>query len=106
MRRTGSSKRRRRVRLLNRGKDMLLRFLGTSAGELYPGVWCRCGTCHKARTGGQKDRRQSAALYIEPANASVPGVLIDMPSEIVQQAYRHKVDLPALQYLLVTHSHG
>jgi phosphoribosyl 1,2-cyclic phosphate phosphodiesterase len=29
-----------------------------------------------------------------------------MPSEIVQQAYRHKVDLPGLQYLLVTHSHG
>jgi len=87
---------------------MHLRFLGTSAGELYPGIWCRCENCQKARTGGHKDRRQSAALYVEPADARAGGrgVLIDFPSEIVRQAERHGVDLPGLEYLLVTHSHG
>jgi phosphoribosyl 1,2-cyclic phosphate phosphodiesterase len=83
---------------------MLLRFLGTSAGELYPGIWCRCRNCQTARTGAPEDRRQSAALYVEPGAGA--GVLIDLPSEIASQARRHGLDLPALQYLLVTHSHG
>ena len=85
---------------------MHLRFLGTSAGELYPGIWCRCANCQQARTGGHKDRRQSAALYVEPADADAGGVLIDFPSEIVSQAERGGVDLPGLEHLLVTHSHG
>ena len=92
---------------------MLLKFLGTSAGELYPGIWCRCRNCDQARKGEAKNRRQSAALYIEQASAPksddpvvAEGVLIDFPSEIVSQAERHGVELPLLQYLLVTHSHG
>ncbi|HLK58959.1 MAG TPA: MBL fold metallo-hydrolase [Chthonomonadaceae bacterium] len=89
---------------------MLLRFLGTSAGELYPGLWCRCRNCEQARGGDPKNRRQSAALYVEPGSpyATAPGngILIDFPSEIATQAYFYKVELPELQHLLVTHSHG
>ena len=103
---------------------MLLRFLGTSAGELYPGLWCRCRNCQSARQGDPKQRRMSAALYIESdngfgtrgnrardvrnADAREPtgGVLIDFPSEIATQASLYAVDLPDLRHLLVTHSHG
>lgn len=93
---------------------MRVQFLGTSAGELYPGLWCRCGNCQRARAGAPSDRRQSAALYVEPgprsgaAETAAPGrgVLIDFPSEIASQAHRHGVDLPGLEALLVTHSHG
>jgi phosphoribosyl 1,2-cyclic phosphate phosphodiesterase len=93
---------------------MHLRFLGTSAGELYPGLWCRCRDCQRARIGDPRDRRQSAALYLEPyapsratgAHVSSAGVLIDFPSEIASQAIRHHLELPELQYLLMTHSHG
>jgi phosphoribosyl 1,2-cyclic phosphate phosphodiesterase len=92
---------------------MLLRFLGTSAGELYPGLWCRCRNCEAARRGSPKDRRQSAALSILPdkpastaAGSSSVGILIDFPSEIGSQADRHCVDLTAMAHLLVTHSHG
>lgn len=93
---------------------MKLKFLGTSAGELYPGIWCRCRNCEQARRGdAPKDRRQSAALYIErdtPPSSETPfaseAVLIDFPSEIADQAHRHQCPLPLLQYLLVTHSHG
>src|ERR1043166_9630186 len=74
----------------DKGAGMLLRFLGTSAGELYPGLWCRCRNCRSARMGEAQDRRQSAALYLESdalpnaAEMSNPtsGVLIDFPSEI------------------------
>jgi phosphoribosyl 1,2-cyclic phosphate phosphodiesterase len=91
---------------------MILRFLGTSAGELYPGLWCRCRHCQSARQGEQRQRRLSAVLYVEPALADAhiiqesTGVLIDFPSEIASQAIQYRVELPELQYLLVTHSHG
>lgn len=93
---------------------MLVRFLGTSAGELYPGLWCRCQRCEQARLGDPKDRRQSAALYVESGEpgrtadpqTSATGVLIDFPSEIASQATAHHLALSELQYLLVTHSHG
>ena len=80
---------------------MYLRFLGTSAGELYPGLWCRCRNCRSARTGGAHDLRQSAALYVAPGRAEdgpapPAGVLIDFPSEIAAQAGRHGVEAPAL----------
>jgi phosphoribosyl 1,2-cyclic phosphate phosphodiesterase len=93
---------------------MYLRFLGTSAGELYPGLWCRCRNCEHARRGEPQDHRQSAALVIEPDDvttiADTPrptgGLLIDFPSEIAAQAYRYSLELPELENLLVTHSHG
>lgn len=83
---------------------MVVRFLGTSAGELYPGMWCQCHNCEAARKGGPKDRRQSAAAYVE--STAGEGVLIDFPPEISDQALRHAVALPELRHLLVTHSHG
>ena len=93
---------------------MQIRFLGTSAGELYPGMWCRCRNCDAARHGSPKDRRQSAALAIvdsQPTKSTrgqiwTPRALIDFPSEIATQAAMHRIDLSALEHLLVTHSHG
>ncbi len=86
---------------------MQIQFLGTSAGELYPGLWCRCHHCRTARERGGRDRRQSAALHILPDTLSPEGsLLVDFPSEIADQALRHGVDLTRLGHLLVTHSHG
>jgi phosphoribosyl 1,2-cyclic phosphate phosphodiesterase len=85
---------------------MKLRFLGTSAGELYPGIWCHCQNCEAARHGAPEDLRQSAALYIEPDDAAGSPMLIDFPPEIASQSLRHHVPLAAVQHLLVTHSHG
>jgi phosphoribosyl 1,2-cyclic phosphate phosphodiesterase len=90
---------------------MRVRFLGTSAGELYPGLWCRCRNCQAARAHGGKDRRQSAALYLEAGQdatsaETITRALVDFPSEIADQALRYNVDLTLLEHLLVTHSHG
>jgi phosphoribosyl 1,2-cyclic phosphate phosphodiesterase len=86
---------------------MRLRFLGTSAGELYPGIWCCCRNCQAARAGSPKDRRQSATLYVAPSgDASTESLLIDFPSEIADQVIRYRVDLKSLSHLLITHSHG
>lgn len=86
---------------------MRIRFLGTSAGELYPGLWCRCVNCETARRSeDERDRRQSAALYVLPSDDPSDAVLIDFPSEIAEQSRRHGVDLTRLEHLLVSHSHG
>lgn len=79
---------------------MNLRFLGTSAGELYPGIWCRCRNCESARLLGGRNLRQSACALVGA------GTLIDFPPEIVSQGWKWGVDFSALTTLLVTHSHG
>lgn len=74
-------------------------FLGTAAGEQYPGFWCQCENCEKARRLGGKNIRKNCASWIEP------NCLIDFPSEVFMQAERYDIDLLKTEILLVTHSH-
>jgi phosphoribosyl 1,2-cyclic phosphate phosphodiesterase len=88
---------------------MHLRILGTSAGELYPGIWCQCANCAAARASSDaRDRRQSATVAVYPNGTNDPAglTLLDFPPEIASQCERHKIDLTRLEHLLVTHSHG
>lgn len=94
-----------------------VRFLGTSAGELYPGIWCRCRHCDGARRWGGPSLRQSACALLGDLSSqeeSLPGfppllrgdTLIDFPPEIVSQGWRWGVDFSLISNLFVTHSHG
>ena len=74
------------------------KFLGTSAGEQYPGFWCRCQNCHQSRILGGKNIRTNSFAYI------MPDCLIDMPAEAFIQDERFDVMLTDTRYLLVTHS--
>ncbi len=74
-------------------------FLGTSAGEQYPGFWCRCENCRKARAlGGRNIRRNSCA-------ALAGDTLIDFGADAFAQAERFGVPIVDAKYLFVTHSH-
>lgn len=74
-------------------------FLGTSAAEQYPALWCRCENCSKARElKGKNIRKHSCALIL-------PDTLIDLPPGIFTQIDRFPYDLIDIKYLLVTHSH-
>jgi phosphoribosyl 1,2-cyclic phosphate phosphodiesterase len=94
-----------------------LRFLGTSAGELYPGIWCRCRNCEASRRAGGSSLRQSACALLgdlspqgETPDGTAPllraETLIDFPPEIVSQGWKWGVDFSRLTTLLMTHSHG
>lgn len=78
---------------------MRFTFLGTSAGEQYPGFWCRCENCERARQLGGRNRRKNSCAHI------APDTLIDFPPEIFMQAERFGVQVIETRYLLVTHSH-
>ena len=78
---------------------MKITFIGTSAGEGYPGVWCECPNCAKARRlGGRNIRGNSCALLDED-------FLIDMNAHFAAMAPRLGISPTKIRGLLVTHPH-
>jgi phosphoribosyl 1,2-cyclic phosphate phosphodiesterase len=74
-------------------------FLGTSAGEQYPGAWCRCENCEKARRLGGRNIRKNSCAWL------APDTLLDFPYEIFMQSERFGVPVIDAKHLLFTHSH-
>lgn len=78
---------------------MKVTFIGTSAGEGYPGVWCECPNCSKARRlGGRNIRGNSCALVDDD-------FLIDMNGHFASMAPRLGIAPSKIRALLVTHPH-
>lgn len=74
-------------------------FVGTSAGEGYPGVWCECPNCTKARLlGGRNIRGNSCALVDDD-------FLIDMNAHFASMAPYLGIRPSKIRTLLVTHAH-
>ena len=44
---------------------MKITFLGTSAGESYPAIWCDCPNCTYAREHGGKNIRMNTGSMID-----------------------------------------
>ena len=79
---------------------MIFQFLGTSAGEQYPALWCRCENCQKARKRGGRNIRRNSCAWISP------NIMLDFSPDVFTQAERFGIDLIDLEYLFITHSHG
>lgn len=78
---------------------MRITFIGTSAGEGYPGIWCECPNCTKARRlGGRNIRGNSCALIDDD-------FLIDLNAHFVSMAPRLGISPSKIEGLLVTHPH-
>lgn len=78
---------------------MKLTFLGTAAGEGYPGLWCKCPNCTYARTHSGKNYRQNSCAIIDD------DILLDMNMHTFDTAHKMGLDMTAVRYLLVTHPH-
>ncbi len=76
---------------------MKIRFLGTSAAEGAPAIFCRCATCNELRRRGIVHSR---AQYLIDERLG-----IDFPPDAYYHALRFGVDFAAMRHLLVTHSH-
>ena len=78
---------------------MKVALLGTSGAEGWPGLFCRCEACGKARElRGKNLRTRSSAL--------IDGVLkIDFPPDILTQVIQNNLDLRCMKALLFTHAH-
>ncbi len=79
---------------------MRIKYLGTAASEGWPATFCRCKYCDEARKRGGKDiRTRSQALINDD-------LLIDLPADTYTHSLLHNVDLSAIKYLLLTHTHS
>lgn len=78
---------------------MKLKYLGTCAAEGFPGMFCSCETCEKARRlGGRNIRTRSQAL--------VDGeLLIDFPADTYLHVLNYGLDLRKIKACIITHSH-
>lgn len=79
---------------------MKLTYYGTAAGEAWPGVFCNCTLCRRARTlGGRNLRTRSQALVNDD-------LLLDLPPDNYLHTLYYGLDLQKVKTLLFTHSHG
>ena len=79
---------------------MKVTFFGTAAAEGFPGLFCNCKYCQKARElGGKNIRGRSQALVGED-------LIIDMPPDTMTRFQLHGVRGDKLTTLLFTHGHG
>lgn len=78
---------------------MKLRILGTAAAEGWPGLFCECGACRKARAARGKNIRTRTSLMIGNKYK------IDFPPDTYMHVLRDNIDLTRLEHLLISHGH-
>ena len=78
---------------------MRIRFLGTGSSEGFPGVFCQCPFCEEARVQGGRNIRRRSSMLIDDA------LLVDLPPDLLSQSFEWKINMGAIRYLLVTHTH-
>lgn len=78
---------------------MKITFLGTSAGESYPALWCHCPNCEYARKHGGRNVRHNSCTMVDN------DILLDFSNHIFDSALRFHCDITQVTTLLVTHNH-
>ncbi len=78
---------------------MKIKYLGTAAAEGWPGLFCACPACGKARKLGGKNLRTRSQALIDDA------LLVDFPPDSYLHMLRDGLDLPSIRHILITHTH-
>lgn len=79
---------------------MKITFLGTGAGEGYPGFWCNCPNCRYAREKGGKNIRGNTCTMIDH------DVMIDLNAHFYEAALQHHIYPGDIRLALITHPHN
>lgn len=78
---------------------MKIKILGTAAAEGWPGIFCECEGCRKARAlGGKNLRTRSSALLDEDC-------MIDFPPDTYMHVLNYQLDMAKVKNILITHAH-
>ncbi len=78
---------------------MKVTYLGTGAAEGVPALFCNCAYCAEARRRGGRAIRSRAHVLFDGE------LSVDFPPDAFYHAVRFGVDLSAVRFLFVTHSH-
>ena len=79
---------------------MKIKFLGTAAAEGWPGIFCTCDTCQKARTLKGKNYRSRFSIMIDDEYK------IDFPPDSYYHMIREELDFTKLRHLFISHPHS
>jgi len=78
---------------------MELQFLGTAAAEGWPGLFCQCDACQRARQAGGRNIRTRSSCLVDKE------LLVDFPPDTYMHVLHNRLDLGSIRHLIVTHSH-
>lgn len=78
---------------------MLFQYLGTGASEGFPGMFCTCETCRKARNEGGRSIRSRSQAVIDGK------LLIDFPADTNLHIINDALDLTGVIAIIITHCH-
>lgn len=79
---------------------MKLRYLGTAAAEGFPGIFCVCDTCRRARQAGGRNIRGRSQAIIDDE------LLIDFPADTTMRFLNGSLNLLDIHHCLITHHHS
>lgn len=79
---------------------MKIKFLGTSAAEGIPALFCNCANCNYARKHGGKNIRTRFSILIDE------DIKIDFPPDSYFHMIRYNLDYTKLKHILFTHDHN
>ena len=79
---------------------MKLQYLGTAAAEGFPGLFCNCDTCERARKAGGRNIRTRSQAVIDDY------LLIDFPADTYHHVLTHGLALEKIRHCIITHSHS
>lgn len=79
---------------------MKLKYLGTSAAEGIPALFCHCRVCESARHNGGKEMRTRCQSIIDDK------ILIDFGPDTYWHMIKYGINLASVEICLITHTHG
>lgn len=78
---------------------MRIQYLGTAAAEGWPGPFCTCNNCQRAREQKGKNYRSRSQVLIND------NLLFDFGPDSFYHAMAYDIDLSKIETVLLTHSH-
>ena len=78
---------------------MKVKFLGTAAAEGWPGVFCECENCRRAREAGGKNIRTRSSLLLNDIYK------VDLPPDTYLHVLKYGLNLAEIEHIFITHSH-
>ncbi len=79
---------------------MQIKFLGTAAAEGWPGLFCDCDNCRRAKAAGGPNIRTRSQAVIDDR------LLIDFGPDTYHHVLVGDLDLKSVTHCLITHSHS
>ncbi|MGI6772977.1 MAG: MBL fold metallo-hydrolase [Acutalibacteraceae bacterium] len=79
---------------------MKIKYFGTAAAEGFPGMFCKCEVCERARQAGGRNFRTRSQALIDGK------LLIDFPPDTYMHVLYGGLDLAAVNSCIITHGHS